>query len=211
MLTLYGSTGSGSAAIEAALTLTGRPFRAIDEAASWEPGPGFDALRRLNPLGQVPALVLEDGSVLTESAAILIHLGLADPAGGLLPAGEAERAQALRGLVFIVANCYAMIGVIDYPERICPGADDALRERIRSGAKARLHALWEQFADLFGDRIAPHAPDALALLAAVVSRWSGARAHLAAARPAFAARLAAVDAHPRLAEMVARHWPHAAS
>ena len=29
----------------------------------------------VNPLGQIPTLVLDDGTVLSESAAILIHLG----------------------------------------------------------------------------------------------------------------------------------------
>ena len=71
--TLFGSKGSGSAAIEAALTLLGEPFRSVD-AASWEPGSGRDELQRVNPLCQIPTLVLADGSVLTESAAILIHL-----------------------------------------------------------------------------------------------------------------------------------------
>ena len=39
------------------------------------------------------------------------------------------RAKAYRALVFIVANCYAAIGVFDYPERWCADCDDATRER----------------------------------------------------------------------------------
>ena len=38
--------------------------------------PGLEELKRVNPLAQIPTLVLDDGSVLTEVAAILIHLGL---------------------------------------------------------------------------------------------------------------------------------------
>jgi len=82
-------------------------------AATWEPESALAELRRANALQQVPTLVLEDGSVLTESAAILIHIGLTHPASGLLPQDGAARAQAIRGLVFIAANCYAAIGVID--------------------------------------------------------------------------------------------------
>src|SRR6266496_2855306 len=85
-------------------------------------GPGLEELKRVNPLAQIPTLVLEDGTVMTESAAILIWLGLRHPKSGLLPA---EPAQAIRGLVFIAANCYAAIGIIDYPERFCADCDKA--------------------------------------------------------------------------------------
>jgi GST-like protein len=211
MHTLFGARGSGSAAVEAALTLADIEFRSVN-AATWEPGPGLDELARVNPLRQIPTLQLPDGSVLTESAAILMHLGLQHPASGLLPAGAAERAQALRGLVYVAANCYAAIGIIDYPERWCADADDKTNKRIQAGSRQRLHHLWEVFADTFparpflgGDRIG-----ALDLLAAVVSKWSGARKHLAAARPQFSALLARIEAEPRVAPIFARHWPPAA-
>ena len=70
MLTLYGTKGSGSAAVEAALDIAALAYRKVD-AASWKPSPGLDELRSVNPLAQIPSLVLDDGSVLTESAAIL--------------------------------------------------------------------------------------------------------------------------------------------
>ena len=103
MLTLHGAKGSGAAAVEAALRI-----------------------------GGLPTLVLDDGTVMTESAAILIWLGVRHPQTGLLPA---EPAQAIRGLVYIAANCYAAIGVIDYPERFCADCDKATGERIRTGTK----------------------------------------------------------------------------
>ena len=116
-LTLYGHRGSGSAAMEAAQVLAHLPYRPV-QAASWVPESAVDELRRNNPLAQIPALTFGDGSVMTESAAILIELGLRHPASGLLPADPAARAQALRGLVYLAANCYAMIGVIDFPDRV---------------------------------------------------------------------------------------------
>jgi GST-like protein len=48
---------------------------------------------------------------------------------------------------------------------------------------------------------------ALDLLAAVVSRWSGTRAHLARSRPEFAAGLTRIEFEPRVAHVFARHWP----
>lgn len=211
MYTLFGTKGSGSAAAEAALTLAAVPFRSVD-AASWEPGPGRDELARVNPLCQIPTLKLADGSVLTESAAILIHLGLQHPASGLLPADSAARAQALRGLVYVAANCYAAIGIIDYPERWCADPDEATGKRIRAGATQRLHYLWEVFADTFPARpfLGGSHIGALDLLAAVVSKWSGSRKHLAKARPEFSALLARIENEPRVAPIFARHWPPAA-
>ena len=203
MLTLYGAKGSGSVAIEGALTIVGLPFKAV-EAASWTPGPGLDELKRVNPLAQIPTLVLENGTVMTESAAILIWLGMRYPKSGLLPA---DSATTLRGLVFIAANCYAAIGIIDYPERFCSDCDKATGERIKAGAIARLHMYWDLFADQFGALFKPTAPGALELLAATVSRWSGARAHLKEHRPAFHAMLGKVEADPRIAGIFRRHWP----
>lgn len=210
MYTLYGTKGSGSAAIEAALTLARLEFRIVD-AASWQPGPGLDELRAINPIAQIPTLVGQDGSVLTESAAILIHLGLEYPGYGLLPLTAAGQAQSIRGLVYIAANCYAAIGLIDYPERACAGADDALQARIRASTTKRLHELWDLFADTYPGRpfLGGEQIGALDLLAAVVSRWSGTRPHLAQARPDFSQLLQRIDAEPRVAAIFARHWPTA--
>lgn len=209
--TLYGAAGSGSAAVEAALVACGVAWRQVD-AASWEPGPGLDELARVNPLAQIPTLVLPDGCVLTESAAILIHLAVAHPHSGLLPRQPSARARAIRGLVYVAANCYAAIGLIDYPERWADVPDDAARKRTIAVARKRLHALWDSFADttppsaggwLGGD----DAPGALDLLACVVSKWSGARAHLKSARPQFFALLQRIDLHPRAKPVFDVHWP----
>jgi GST-like protein len=202
MLTLYGAKGSGAAAIECALRIARAKFRWV-EAASWEPGTGLKKLKKVNPLAQIPTLVLDDGSVMTESAAILIWLASRYPKSGLLPA---RPAQAIRGLVYIAANCYSAIGVIDYPSRFCKDCDDATEERIRAGTKARLHGYWDIFADHF-DFLGRGRIGALEILATVVSRWSGARQHLEKARPAFHARLKQVEADARLAPIFGRHWP----
>ena len=197
MYLLYGKKGSGSAAIEAALELVAAPYRLV-EAASWEPNDAFAGLLKVNPLGQIPTLVLSDGSVLSESAAILIHLGGAHP-------------ESVRGLVFIAANCYAAISIIDYPERWCADADsdNAVKERIRAGTRERLHRHWEIFADLFPARpwLSGAEPGALDVHAAVVSKWSGARKHLEQRRPDFFALLQRIESHPKLSVVFNKHWP----
>jgi len=208
MHTLYGYEGSGSAAVEAALVLAGLEGRIV-RAASWDEKSAVEELARVNPLRQIPTLVLPDGTALTESAAILMHLGLAHPASGLLPTDAAARALALRGLVFIAANCYSAISVGDFPERWTTATDDASRAAVKAGARERLHAHWAIFADLHPRRpfLGGDAPGALDLLASVVSRWSGTRPHLAKDRPDFHAVMQRVDAHPVLAPVFARHWP----
>src|SRR5215471_17782587 len=209
MYVLYGKKGSGSAAVEAALELVGAPYRVI-ETASWEPNEAFAELLKLNPLGQIPTLELPDGTALSESGAILIHLGSAHPESRLLPLDPSARAQAVRGLVFIAANCYAAISVIDFPERWCADADsdDALKERIRAGTRARLHRHWEIFADVFPARpwLGGTQLGALDILAAVVSKWSGSREHLKQTRPAFHEPLMRIEAHPKVAPVFAQHW-----
>ncbi len=56
----------------------------------------------VSPLGQVPALRLDDGSVLTENAAVLQYVADRFPAAGLVPpAGSAARYRVQEWLSFI--------------------------------------------------------------------------------------------------------------
>ena len=207
MYTLYGSKGSGSAAIEVALERCKTPYKIV-RAATWEPDSALAELERVNPLKQIPTLALPDGMVMSESVAILLHLGLVFPQAGLLPTNPSKRAQSLRGLVFIAANCYAAVSVSDYPERWCAEPDDATSERVRKAARQQLHRHWEIFADLFtaSPYLDGEVPGALDFLAAVVSKWSGTRAHLKANRPQFLDTLHRIEAHPDVASVFARHW-----
>jgi GST-like protein len=179
MLTLYGTRGSGSATIECALRHCQLPYRTV-RASEWEADSAQQELAALNPLKQIPTLVLEDKTVLTESAAILIYLGLEHPQSGLLPATASGRAQAIRGLVFIAANCYSAISVSDYPQRWTTAVSKPAQEKVREAARVNLHRHWDIFADQFSASpyLTGKAPGALDYFAAVVSKWSGARQHL---------------------------------
>jgi glutathione S-transferase len=67
------------------------------EHRNWSVGKDFERIRQHSPLGRVPALVLDDGEVLSESAMILDYLD--DRVGrerALLPAGGQLRRDALR-------------------------------------------------------------------------------------------------------------------
>ena len=207
MYTLYGTKGSGSAAIEIALERCNAPFNLV-RASSWELDSDLAALEKINPLKQIPTLVLPDGTVMSESAAIIIHLGLAFPDSGLLPTHPSQRAQTLRGLVYIAANCYAAVSVSDYPDRWCTDADEASIKSVRTAARAQLHRQWEIFADLFpaSPFFSGQHPGALDILAAVISKWSGTRAHLKVARPEFLTTLHTIEKHPDVINVFSRHW-----
>ena len=211
---LYGSRNSGSAAVECALEISKAPYRIVD-AATWrrkDDASSFARLQKANPLHQVPTLLCPDGTVLSESAAILIHLALAHPRARLLPADAAKRAQALRALVFVAANCYSNIGLLDYPERWLGKSDKAANDKLRKGARRRLHRMWSVFAESVVPKKPPRflfgaqQPGAADILAAVVSRWSGARKHLARHHPALHEVMQRVEAHPSLAPVFERHW-----
>ncbi|MBI5279547.1 MAG: glutathione S-transferase [Burkholderiales bacterium] len=204
---LYGSRGSGSAAAELGLRACKVPYRVV-RASNWETDSAVEELAKVNPLRQIPTLVLPDGTVMSESAAILLHLGLAHPGSGLLPEGESERARVLRGLVYIPANCYVAITVIDYPERFTVSQEKGAQEDVRQAARQYLHRNWDVFADMFEGTpyLTGGQPGALDFLAAVVSRWSGTRAHLEKSRPALFATLQRIEAHPQVAAVFREHW-----
>lgn len=209
MVTLYGSQGSGSAAIEMALRACDLTYQVV-RASTWEADSAREALTKLNPLGQIPTLQLEDGSVLTESAAILIHLGLSHPSSGLLPADASARAQTIRGLVFIAANCYSAISVGDYPERWTLATAPAEQDKVRRAARVQLHSHWAVFADTFDTAtyLGGAKPSALDYLAVVVSQWSGTRAYLGTHRASFLATLQRVEADPLVDSVIRAHWPY---
>jgi glutathione S-transferase len=64
---------------------------------NWSIGRDFDRIRQFSPLGRVPALVLDSGEVLIESATILDYLDdTAGTARALLPPTGSQRREALR-------------------------------------------------------------------------------------------------------------------
>src|SRR5688572_22796341 len=94
---LMSAKGWGSVLAETAMASAGVDYEIEDVDME---GPRTSLLR-VNPLGQVPTLILPDGRVMTESAAIVLHLHDLNPAAGLAPApGDAERPDFLRWLVF---------------------------------------------------------------------------------------------------------------
>ena len=134
---LYNRLGSGGFVVEAALTLAVADFK-LEELNSKASTPLPESFRHYNPWLQVPTLILPDGSTMTETAAILIHLAACHPDKKLGPApGTAEHAQFLRWMVFANVNIYEALIRIPYPYRYTtdPNGHKAIREAsiVRTG------------------------------------------------------------------------------
>ena len=104
---LYGVPGWGSVLVEAALVRIGLPYTFEDVAGFDGPGPARDRLLAVNPIAQVPVPVLPDGLIMTESAAILLHLAETYLEAGLAPpVGDPLRPVFLRRLIWLVTAVY---------------------------------------------------------------------------------------------------------
>ena len=107
MYTLYGRPATGSAAVEALLEELGLPYRLETVAKGPDGRPSAHYLANINPLGPVPALKLPDGSVMTESAAMMIYLADLVPGANLAPLPtHPARGQYLRVMLFLAAEIY---------------------------------------------------------------------------------------------------------
>jgi glutathione S-transferase len=100
-------------------------------------------LLKLNPLGQVPVLVLPDGSTMTESAAMAIYLADLKPAAGLAPpAGDPARPHYLRWLLYAAVNLYQTFMHVYHAENFI--ADEAAHPAMIATARENLTRLWTQ-------------------------------------------------------------------
>src|SRR3546814_6962420 len=80
----------------------------------------FDSMRETNPLGRIPSLMLEDGTVLIDSAAILDWLDeTVGPERALIPRAGAERRRALR-LIALATGAVDKAGAAAYERIIRP-------------------------------------------------------------------------------------------
>src|SRR5258706_14930684 len=116
-LLLLGCKGCGNAIVESALALASLPYEyeEVDYSAG---SPTRARLLEVNPLGQVPALVLPDGEVMTESLAMLHYVSDAAPKAGLIPAqGDARGYAFYRWAVVFVAAVYPTFTYGDQPAK----------------------------------------------------------------------------------------------
>jgi GST-like protein len=199
--TLYGDLGSGAFSAEAALAEAGAPytFELVSLEKNQQKSPDFLAI---NPSGKIPALRLPGGSIVTESAAILLTLAEHFPPARLLPPlGAPARAQAYRWLAFMAGEIYPIVEIVDYPERF--GDGESLRAIARDRIRERILII-ERMID--GDFLLPHGFSILDIYAAMFTRWSLEPAWKQANIPKLMKLAENVAKRPAIAPVWAKHF-----
>jgi GST-like protein len=207
MYTLIGAPGWGSAIAEALLEFSGLPYQ-VEDIDTSKPPAESKRLTAVNPLAQVPTLLLPNGTVMTESAAIAFHIADRAPAAELVPPpGDATRDPFLRWLVFIVANVYPMYTVGDDPSRFVSG--EPAQKELRASTDAYREKSWR----IVEANIAPEPWflgtrfSALDVYAKVMTHWRPRRDWFRDNCPKLMSVALAADKEPRLAKVWQRNFP----
>lgn len=158
--TLYGRRGAGSLAPQILLEEIGAPYETIWIGRTTA---DLEILRRVNPAGRIPLLVLPDGTTVAESAAILIHLTDAHPQAGLAPPpASSAHARFLQWMVYLSANLYEAVLRYYYAERYTAAgaaAAPAIRAQALSDYAAHLERIHRELSPyVLGERLSAADP-----------------------------------------------------
>ncbi|EBA17487.1 glutathione S-transferase [Roseobacter sp. SK209-2-6] len=140
---LYYKPGACPMASHIALHETGRAFEieAVDTAVGrTETGADYHAI---NPKGYVPALGLDDGSILTEGPAILQYIADSHPEAGLAPkVGTLARARMQEQLNWIGTELHKAFGPL-----FRDGTSEAGKDEARTAVAGKFDLIEAQLAD----------------------------------------------------------------
>jgi glutathione S-transferase len=162
------------------------------------------AYLKLNPTGRIPVLI-DDDFVLSETAAICLHLVDRHPEAGLAPRlGTRERATFHQWLIYLTNTLQTELITYTYPER---WADDAAGAAV---VKRHAETRTGEMLDLIEATLADHAASrrgpyllgesytAVDPYLLMLGRWSRHFAHPARARPHFGAYLTRIVERPAI-------------
>ena len=148
---LYFAPGACSLSPHIALREAGLPFTLEHVDIFTGKTAGGEDFAAINPKGYVPALKLEDGSVLTEGAAIVQYIADLAPSVGLAPRpATLERARLQEWLNFLASELHKAFSPL-----FRPGTDEAGRQEAQAAIARRLGHIETELADgrsyLLGD------------------------------------------------------------
>jgi glutathione S-transferase len=198
---LWWVPGAASLAVHMLLEETGEPYELrLREGEPDEPTP--PELLAVNPEGRVPVLEL-DGQVLTESAAICLHLADRHPEAGLVPApGTPERAELYRRLMFFTNTVQETTLRFFYPWRyVAAGGPD---EGVRTRAIERLDGIYDRLeGELDGPYVLGERVSVADHYLFMLVRWGRRLPRPAWERPRLAAHWLRVAERPAVARVLA--------
>ena len=118
---LFYSTGTSSMSAVALVEELGIDCELIE--VSWSKNKNVVELEKLNPLGTVATLLLDDGTVITQNIAILEYLADLKPEAKLLaPVGTSGRAIAIGWVSFVAAELHKSISYLFQAEEMTQNA-----------------------------------------------------------------------------------------
>lgn len=136
MMKLYYKKGACSLSVRIALEAARIPFEAVPLPKE-EDAQAYGAFLKLNPMGAVPTLVLDDGKALTEAAVILQYVADLKPESNLAPkAGTWERVELQRWLNFTATELHKRYNPFFAPPAL---TDEPNKEILRKWASGFLN------------------------------------------------------------------------
>ena len=202
---LLGCKGCGSVIVEAAFAVAGLPldYEEVDYGAG---SPTRARLLEVNPLGQVPTLVLPDGRILTESLAIVNHVHDLAPQAKLIPfPREDTRVDFLRWSTFLVGALYPTWTYGDEPAKWVEEPKGA--KQLRESTDRHRQVLWQQVEEVAR---APYflgeAMSAIDLYIAVMTHWRPGRKWFVANAPKLLAIAEKTSATAGVADVIKRKF-----
>ena len=170
--TLYGSPSTASMVVHWLLIELDLPhtLHQFDFEKREQKSPGY---LKINPAGVVPTLVI-DGEIITEAAAIIMHLADLHPQAGLAPAvGTPARAQYYRWMFFMANTLQPAYRAWFYPTE---PAGEGNVEAVRQQARQQIETAWARVADHLAEQGSDYllgaTPSAADFLLTMLMRWS---------------------------------------
>ncbi len=202
---LLGCKGCGSAIVAAAFAVAKVPLE-YEEVDYGGGSPTRERLLQVNPLGQVPTLLMPDGAVMTESLAMVHYVNDLAPRAGLIPPkGDARRRDFLRWSAFLVAAVYPTFTYGDEPGQWVEDPKGA--KQLRESTDRHREAQWLRLEEIAGEPWFQGAKmTALDLYIAVMTRWRPGRKWFSAHTPKLLAIAEKASAPPGVADVMKRNF-----
>lgn len=203
---LYWTRNSGALGPHLMLEEAGLPYEIvpIDFRKGENRTPDYLAI---NPIGYIPALQSEDGEVIYETAAIMMHLAekheLTDQ---VPPVTDPQRGEFLKQLFFMTASIQYLFHIVYNPGRYC--GEGNVPARVTCRAKELVLERWMVFDDglreggpfFLGSRYSM-----LDIFAAMMATWYAPLKDLLVAYPSYARNFELVVTRPPISRVLKEH------